>query len=315
MHVVDKFKDVRVLCVGDVILDRFTHGHVMQISPESPVPVFSPNSHQVFPGGSANVARNIASLGGRVCIIGVIGEDDAGIELDELLARIPNIRRVLPIEASRPTTAKTRLIAQGQHVLRTDLEVSKALGATTEKEVIAAIERNLNGCDVVVLSDYAKGVLTPSVLAFTIAKARGLGLPVIVDPKSPDFGRYAGATVVTPNGREVKEAIGFDPTEDDEATVKAAEQIIRTAGIKSVLLTRGHKGMTHVGREGGVVHIPANAREVFDVVGAGDTVVAALSLALGARIPIPEAAPHRQHSGWHRGRKEGHRDGFTHRTH
>lgn len=286
----DKLSHVRVLCVGDVMLDRFVSGQVKRISPESPVPVLSISGTKAFPGGAANVARNIASLGGACTLVSVVGDDAVGRELQTTIDAIAGIRCAFTHTADRPTSEKIRFVAHGQHMLRADAEVSAPIDAAAQSAVIANIEKLLPDHDVVVLSDYAKGLLTDTVIAATIRAAKAKGLPVVVDPKSIDLKRYAGATVITPNGKEVQDATGIDPTEDNALAEQAGALILRQAGVESVLLTRAHRGMTLVGPQGPAVHIQASAREVFDVVGAGDTVIATLALALGARMPLAEAA-------------------------
>ena len=289
MTATDKFESVRVLCIGDVMLDRFVHGHVKRISPESPVPVLSIEGTQNFPGGAANVARNIASLGGRCTLAGVVGEDPAGRELRVALSAIEGLVCELQVSPQRPTSEKIRFVAQGQQMLRADAEVTGPVEGATAQELIASIERLAPAHDVMVLSDYAKGLLTDAVIRACIDIARRQGVPVVVDPKSVDLHRYAGATVVTPNSKEALEATGIDPA-DDASAERACESILREAGVEAVLLTRAHRGMTLVRAGGPVMHIESSAREVFDVAGAGDTVIATLSLALGAGIDLAEAA-------------------------
>ena len=287
---IDKLSRVRVLCIGDVMLDRFISGQVKRISPESPVPVLSVSATNSFPGGAANVARNVASLGGSCTLVSVVGEDAVARELERALQAVSGIGCEFSISRDRPTSEKIRFVASGQHMLRTDAEVTAPIDAPTRDAIIAAIERLAPLHDVMVLSDYAKGLLTDEVVGAAMAAAREHGLPVVVDPKSVHLERYAGATVITPNSKEVLDATGIDPTDDDSRAQQAGSAILRVAGVAAVLLTRAHRGMTLVGREIPTVHVAASAREVFDVVGAGDTVIATLSLALGARIALADAA-------------------------
>ncbi len=290
MSVTDKLSDVRVLCVGDVMLDRFVSGQVKRISPESPVPVLSISGSKSFPGGAANVARNIASLGGRCTLVSVVGQDGVGRELQDTMGNIDGVECVFCVTGDRPTSEKTRFVAQGQHMLRTDAELTTPISRATARELMDAISRLAPQHDVVVLSDYAKGVLTDDVIRSSIATARDLHIPVVVDPKSIDLRRYSGATVLTPNSKEVLDTTGIDPTEDDALAESAGSSILETAGVDAVLLTRAQRGMTLVGGGRPSVHIEASAREVFDVVGAGDTVIATLALALGAELDLAEAA-------------------------
>ncbi len=290
MMVTDKLSGVRVLCIGDVMLDRFVSGHVKRISPESPVPVLSISGSQSFPGGAANVARNVASLGGSCTLVSVVGADAVARELQTSLQSIAGIRCDFTVSPDRPTTEKIRFVAQGQHMLRTDAEVTAAIGTETAAELLAVVGRLAAEHDVLVLSDYAKGLLTDTVVRGAIDIAQARGLPVVVDPKSVELRRYAGATVITPNSKEVLDATGIDPTEDDALAERAGTVILADARVAAVLVTRAHRGMTLVAGGMPTVHIEASAREVFDVVGAGDTVIATLSLALGAQLELPAAS-------------------------
>jgi D-beta-D-heptose 7-phosphate kinase / D-beta-D-heptose 1-phosphate adenosyltransferase len=290
MTVTDKLSRVRVLCVGDVMLDRFISGQVKRISPESPVPVLSISGTQSFPGGAANVARNIASLGGLCTLVSVVGQDAVARELHETLKLIDGIQCEFCVSSDRPTSEKIRFVAQGQQMLRADAEVTTPIDRATVKLLIESIERLASEHDVMVLSDYAKGLLTDEVVRASIEIARRQRLPIVVDPKSVDLERYSGATVITPNSKEVMDATGIDPTDDDARAEEAGVSILRSAGVGAVLLTRAHRGMTLVGATTETLHIEASAREVFDVVGAGDTVIATLSLALGAKLDLAEAA-------------------------
>ena len=289
MNLPSQFSRVGVLCVGDVMLDRFVGGAVHRISPESPVPVLSMADTKVLAGGAANVARNIAALGGRCTLVGVVGVDAAAEDLIAALGEPAAITQRLLSVADRPTTEKTRFVAQGQHMLRADREVTAPVDVATETALLALIEAEMPGHQVLVLSDYAKGVLTDRVVTGAIRLAERTGVPVVVDPKSPDVMRYRGARVITPNLRELRQASGIDP-EDDAQTIAAATQLLDNAGIGAVLVTRADKGMTLVDRHLAALHIPARARQVADVVGAGDTVVATLALAIGAGGSLAEAA-------------------------
>ena len=289
MSLPNQFSRVAVLCVGDVMLDRFVGGTVRRISPESPVPVLSMADSQSLAGGAANVARNIAALGGRSTLVGVVGDDAPADELRSVLADPPGISpRLLPVRG-RPTTEKTRFVAQGQHMLRADREVSTPVDAATEDALLAVLAADLASHQVLVLSDYAKGVLTDRVIAEAIRLAGAAGVPVVVDPKSPAITRYDGALVVTPNLHELWQATGIEPV-DDAMTAAAATAVLAATTIGSVLVTRADRGMTLVGRASPPLHIPARARQVADVVGAGDTVVATLALAIGAGGGLDEAA-------------------------
>jgi D-beta-D-heptose 7-phosphate kinase/D-beta-D-heptose 1-phosphate adenosyltransferase len=286
----DQLSNVRVLCIGDVMLDRFVSGHVKRISPESPVPVLSVVGTATIPGGAANVARNIASLGGLCTLVSVVGDDAVARELQDALTGISGITCEFTVTSGRPTSEKIRFVANGQHMLRTDAEVTTSIDAASARRVLDSIARLAAHHDVMVLSDYAKGLLTDDVIKAAIAVAANHGLPVVVDPKSIALDRYAGATVITPNGKEVQDATGIDPTEDDARAEQAGAAILGKSGVESVLLTRAHRGMTLIGADRQPLHIEASAREVFDVVGAGDTVIATLALALGAHMELEQAA-------------------------
>lgn len=290
MVITDKLSNVRVLCVGDVMLDRFVSGQVKRISPESPVPVLSVSGSKSFPGGAANVARNIASLGGTCTLVSVVGQDTVGRELRETIDRVSGVRCEFAVSPDRPTSEKTRFVAHGQHMLRADAEVSAAIAEPTAKAIIELIGELAATHDVMVLSDYAKGLLTDEVIRASIEIAKANQLPIVVDPKSANLKRYAGATVITPNSKEAQDAVGIDPTEDDAQAEKAGFSIWQNANVEAVLITRAHRGMTLFSPGRPAEHIQASAREVFDVVGAGDTVIATLSLALGAKLELSEAA-------------------------
>ena len=286
----ESLRGVRVLCVGDVMLDRFVYGHVKRISPESPVPILSVSDAAVSPGGAANVARNVSALGGLCTLVSVLGEDAPAHELKAALAGIEGIRCEFVTQRDRSTIEKVRFVAQGQQILRSDYEVDAPFDSQTVQTLLATTANLARNHDVMVLSDYAKGLLTDNVVSRCIEIARDNHIPVIVDPKSANLQRYAGATVLTPNSKEVRDATGIDPTEDDALAERAGTLILSGCAVKSILITRGHRGMTLLSMSDPALHIAASAREVFDVVGAGDTVVATLALALGAKLTLADAA-------------------------
>jgi D-beta-D-heptose 7-phosphate kinase/D-beta-D-heptose 1-phosphate adenosyltransferase len=283
------FHAARVLVLGDVMLDRFVYGSVERISPEAPIPVLSVERMLDMPGGAANVARNVAALGARTMLLGVTGEDAAGEALRAQLAASPTIEARLVTDPSRPSSLKTRYVADGQQVMRADRESRAALGPDVERRLLASLRACVDEVQVVVLSDYGKGVLSDSVTRAAIELARAAGKTIVVDPKSRDFARYRGATVLTPNRLELQQACGQDCVTDDEITTQARRLLDQ--GICEVLVvTRGKDGMSVIGRDAPAVHLPTAARQVFDVSGAGDTVVAALALALAAGGAVAEAA-------------------------
>jgi len=289
MSVIEKFDSAKILCLGDVMLDRFVSGVVKRISPESPIPILSEEKIDVFAGGAANVARNISSLGGRCTIVGVVGNDKAADTIRELLETDDRILPRLVVAKERPTSEKTRFVTNGQHLLRVDSEVSVDIDEGTENEIFNVIDGFMGNHDVLILSDYAKGVLTKGVLTRIISLARARNVPVIVDPKSKDFSRYSGSTLLTPNSTETRVATGIDPL-DDESAIIAGREILKSLDLEHVLITRAEKGMTLVGQTDPVVHISAAAREVSDVVGAGDTVIATLSLVMACGGSVELAA-------------------------
>ena len=286
---VRRFPDARVLVLGDVMLDRYVSGSASRLSPEAPIPVLRPSSTRATLGGAANVALNVATLGGRVALVGVIGDDAAGSELGRQLATLPGMVPHLVVAPGRPTTAKTRFLVGVHQLMRLDEEITAAIDAATARALLERFAGALETADVVVLSDYAKGVLTDDVLRAAIAQSAAMGRTVIADPKRLDFAAYRGATVLTPNEHEVSRATCIDAADDREAA-RAGEQALAATGGEAVLVTRSAKGLTLVRRGQPALHLPTRAREVADVSGAGDTLVAALAVALGAGASLPEAA-------------------------
>jgi D-beta-D-heptose 7-phosphate kinase/D-beta-D-heptose 1-phosphate adenosyltransferase len=286
---VESFGRARVLCVGDVMLDRYVYGEVERISPEAPIPVFRIERETAMVGGAGNVARNVAALGAWTRLVGVAGDDAAGTELRALLASEPGVAPAILIEEDRPTTIKTRYVAARQQMLRADRESDAPISDRIRTAMVNFVRQELPDCGVMVLSDYGKGVLSSEALRGVIATARTYARPVVVDPKGRDFARYRGASLVTPNKRELAEATGM-PTDSDAAVVAAARRVIDTCGIENVLVTRGDQGVTLVLGRGESIHIPAKPRAVFDVSGAGDTVAAVMAVACAAGVTWPEAA-------------------------
>ena len=282
------FSHATILCLGDVMLDRFAYCDTERISPEAPVPVLLLRRTQSMLGGAGNVARNIAALGGTAVLVGLVGQDASGAEARTLLAASPGIvDRHVP-SANRPTTCKTRYLAGNQQLMRVDEEHTHAPTPDEERALIEAAEQAMAEVDAVILSDYGKGVLAPAMLQTAIAGARRRGVPVYADPKGEDFGRYRGVFCITPNQRELALAARL-PTATDAEIVAAAARILQESGIGAVLATRSEKGMALIERSGAVQFEAARAREVFDVSGAGDTVVAVLALAGAAGYPLAQA--------------------------
>jgi D-beta-D-heptose 7-phosphate kinase/D-beta-D-heptose 1-phosphate adenosyltransferase len=287
--IVRHFPQARVLVVGDVILDRYVAGAVSRLSPEAPIPVLRPANRRATLGGSANVALNVATLGGHAILVGVVGADESGAEIARLLALSPDTESALVVAKDRPTTAKTRFMAGSHQLLRLDEEMAGPLDPETAAAVLAQIEAALLRTDIVVLSDYAKGVLCDGVLEQALAMAAKAGRTVIADPKRADFRAYRGATILTPNEHEVRAATRIGAEHDADADRAGRDALAATEG-EAVLVTRSAKGLTLVRRDMEAMHLPTRAREVADVSGAGDTLVAALAVALGAGASLPDAA-------------------------
>jgi len=287
--IVRHFQNARILVIGDIILDRYVIGGVQRLSPEAPIPVLRPTSTRATLGGAANVALNIATLGGNATLIGVIGDDDAGRAVTDLLDETPGIAHNLITVRSRPTTAKTRFMAGAHQLLRLDEETNAPVDDHTAQRLLGAIEAALRTNDIVILSDYAKGVLTDHVLRESLALTTAAGRLVIADPKRTDFSAYRGVSVLTPNEHEVRAGTHIDAEHDAEAD-RAGRAALEATGGAAVLVTRSAKGLTLVRRDCPALHLPTRAREVADVSGAGDTLVAALAVALGAGAELPDAA-------------------------
>ncbi len=282
------FSNATILCLGDVMLDRFAYCDTERISPEAPVPVLLLKRTQSMLGGAGNVARNIAALGGKAVVMGLLGHDPAGAEVRALIGQTPGLVDRHVASARRPTVCKTRYIAGHQQLLRIDQEETHDLDPEEAAALIAAAERAIPEADAVVLSDYGKSALGANVLGAVIARARALGIPVYVDPKSDDFARYRGATCVTPNLKELSLAARM-PVASDAEIIAAATKVMADCGAEAILATRSDKGMVLV-ETSGMIHLEAaRAREVYDVSGAGDTVIAVLALACASGYRLPQA--------------------------
>lgn len=289
LKLLDGYHAARVLVLGDVMLDRYVYGVIERISPEAPIPVISIERTADMPGGAGNVVRNLAALGAHASLIGVVGEDAWADTLRAQLAQVPNVEERLITDRLRPTTVKTRYVADGQQVLRADRESREPLSHDVEQRLLAEYCGALSQTDIVVLSDYAKGVLTESVVSAAVSAARAAGKLVIVDPKSKSFAKYRGATVLTPNRIELQIACGFK-CETDEEVLLGASHSLRDGICDVMVVTRGKDGISVVKASGAATHLRTTARGVFDVSGAGDTVVAAMSLGLAAGGDIVDAA-------------------------
>ena len=286
--VLDAFGGRHVLVVGDVMLDEYLSGRVRRVSPEAPVPVVELEARTDTAGGAGNAAANITGLGGRAQLGAVIGRDANGRRLRDALSRAGVEHAGAVADGARPTTTKTRVVAGQQQIARVDVEDTTPIGGEAADRLLAWFERACPGAHAVLLCDYRKGVLTPGLCQGMIARARSLGVPIVVDPKGSDFGKYRGASVITPNVTEVQAATQHvRPEPADE--LGCARVLVSELGGVAVLLTRGSSGMTLFPPQGEPVSVLADTRRVFDVTGAGDTVVAVLALALGAGSSLETA--------------------------
>ena len=286
---VEQLKNARVLTIGDIMLDRYIKGTVDRISPEAPIPILHITNEKIMLGGSGNVAANISALGASGAIVSVLGDDGAGVEVARLVRNLATIDFLSATIPGRPTTIKSRFVAGTQQMMRADIEDTSPLDKSSENEIISHVKNNIKKFGAIVLSDYGKGVLSESVLGHVIKMAAKAGVPVIADPKGRDFSRYRGVDIITPNKKELAEATGMAVDSDDEI-IKAARSIIKSAGVGSVLATRSEKGMTLVPAKGTPVHLKAESLDVYDVSGAGDTVVAVLALGLATGNTPEQAA-------------------------
>jgi rfaE bifunctional protein kinase chain/domain len=279
----------RVLVFGDVMLDEFIWGRVARISPEAPVPVVQVTGESFHLGGAGNVAANVRSLGGAPILAGVVGDDEAGRRVGEVLQGNGIASRLAVSGGGRPTTVKTRVIAHNQQVVRADREEAGDISGPTERTLVEALRGEISACEALVISDYQKGAVTASLLRKVLPSARRRRVPVLVDPKLRHFRLYRGVTVVTPNQVEAEQATGVG-IEDETSLLAAGTRILSMLGCRAALVTRGEHGLSLFEKHHKPVHVPTAAREVFDVTGAGDSVIATMALALAAGATLPEAA-------------------------
>jgi D-beta-D-heptose 7-phosphate kinase / D-beta-D-heptose 1-phosphate adenosyltransferase len=284
----DAFKlipEQTIVCVGDLMLDDFVYGEVSRISPEAPAPILAVKRNELTVGGAGNVARNIAALGARCIFLGVVGEDDASRTLMRALSAEPLIEPHLVVDAERPTTRKVRFVSEhhSTHLLRADWELAKAINPNTEKVLIDRTLAALPRAASVVLSDYAKGTLTPRVIREVIDAARKAGIPIIIDPKAADYFVYRGATVIKPNRKELSEAT-HRRADSDADVIAAALELNRLLGTEAVVVSLSDAGLVLVSANGATIHVPAYPVKLRDTSGAGDTVVAALAVLLATKL-------------------------------
>ena len=293
-EIISAFPGVDIVCIGDIMLDRFVYGEVERISPEAPVPVLRWTSERETLGGVGNVAANLRALGARASVIARAGDDFARARLEELLAKL-GAGATFVSTPGVPTTLKTRFVSKHNHLLRMDRENVAPPDGAARAAALAAVERAISsGAKLAIVSDYAKGFLVPSLLADIIALCRQRRVPVFVDPKGVDYSRYAGATLVKPNRRELEIATGrrLDSSAPDfiESVIAAARDLIKSSRIENALVTLSERGMVFVPGDGGEkFYLPTEGREVYDVSGAGDTTIASLAATFAAGAPIADA--------------------------
>ncbi|MDX6768580.1 MAG: D-glycero-beta-D-manno-heptose-7-phosphate kinase [Elusimicrobiota bacterium] len=290
LRTIARFPGRRVLVVGDLMLDRYIRGSCSRISPEAPVPVVRVSAENHIPGGAGNVVSNLAALGAAVSVVGVVGDDGAGRRLLEHFRTHGAEVEGVCADPERSTTEKSRVVAERQQVVRFDRETTAPLSHATEARLLAAVDEGISRAQALILSDYGKGVIGPRLLARAIARAKRKGIPVTVDPKPEHFRRYRGVTTVTPNTAEAWACMHRPVRPGQDALVSLGKDILKLLKSKSALITRGPDGMSLFEAGGKVTHIPTVAREVFDVSGAGDTVISTFTLALAAGASLKTAA-------------------------
>jgi len=286
---ISSLKDARVLVIGDLILDRYLYGSVDRLSPEAPVPVLDFQEEKLILGGATNVAHNIATLGGKASVCGLTGNDEYAEVFKETLAKSSIDTKGLVADKSRPTTVKTRVIGDRQQLVRVDREKRHEIGNEELSLIKEFLTNNISDFQAIVISDYGKGVINVELLNFLREIASKAKIPVVVDPKDTHFSNYKGFTVVTPNLTEASLGAGFK-IKDEETLQKAGNSLLSLLECTSILITRGSDGMSLFRKNNDVLHIPTRARGVFDVSGAGDTVVATIALSLACGLTTDESA-------------------------
>lgn len=285
----DQFSGKRIVVIGDVILDEYIIGDVSRISPEAPVPVVEIKKRIYQPGGAANTAANVAALGGDVRLCGLVGNDLHATVFQEEIKKHNILGDGIIVDETRPTTTKTRVIAHDQQITRADDEKTHALSPELEQKVLAWLEQELPNTAVCILSDYLKGVLSDTLTPAIITIAGEHNIPVVIDPKGKDFSKYIGATLIKPNKFELEQATNRKIETDDEL-IEAGNELLAMLNGTSLLVTRGSKGMSLFYNQNTPVHIPANTRTVYDVTGAGDTVISVIALSTACGASLEEAA-------------------------
>jgi rfaE bifunctional protein kinase chain/domain len=295
-QLLEDFRGKRIAVVGDLMLDRYFWGSVARVSPEAPVPVVEIESESMRLGGAANVANNVKSLGADPILIGVIGNDNTGTLLRDLIVENAFTSIGLIVADDRPTTVKTRVIAHGQHVVRFDRETKNEISNALQRKIFDVVWQNLHSLDAIIIEDYNKGVVVKSLIKELVDMAEKDKKIITADPKFDNFFEYRGATVFKPNSKELEAAMGVKLV-DDVAVEEAGKTLMRRVKAKNILLTRGEKGMTLFEETGTITHIPAKTRKVADVSGAGDTVISTITVALASGATVREATSLANYAG------------------
>ena len=286
---IDNFGKSMILVIGDIMLDRFIWGNVSRISPEAPVPVVEVERETIMLGGAANVVNNLVSLGGNVMMCGIVGDDSTGEQIISKLNELDVDTTGIAIEHDRPTSVKTRIIAHAQQVVRYDRETRDSLNPETTKSILDFIHDQRDKLAAIIVSDYGKGVVTRELMEGVKGLMSARDLPLAVDPNVKNFPLYEGVTIITPNHSEAQEVAGIDIV-DEESLRRVGEKLLQSFRCRALLITRGKDGMTLFEEEGRVTHIKSIARKVYDVTGAGDTVIATLTLGIAGGLDMKSAA-------------------------
>lgn len=286
---IDRFADTRILVMGDVIMDEFIWGDVSRISPEAPVPVVNVRQETKMLGGAANVINNLCALGCKPVLCGVIGDDATGREITRILENLKLSAEGLVIDSDRTTSIKTRVVAHDQQVVRFDREIRSDIGSECVERLLDAVRKDMGSLDAIIIADYGKGVISAELMKELSALTRDTDIIVAVDPKTDNFSYYKGIDVLTPNHHEAGACCHMEII-DEDSLIQAGNQILQDLHCRAALITRGKDGMTLFEESGEVSHIPTVARKVYDVTGAGDTVIAALVLGMASGLDLKNAA-------------------------
>ncbi len=288
-QIIDKFKDLKILVIGDLMLDQYIHGQVSRISPEAPIPVLEMKKIYYTPGGAANAALNVRTLGGKVFAVGVIGPEHRG----QMLKKALEERGISPegavVDPDRKTTLKERIVAKNQQIVRIDLEDRAPIGSVIEGEIIDFVKNKIKEVDAIIISDYAKGVITPNLSMNIISLARENNTLCHIDPKGKDYSKYRGCSIITPNEKELSESLNVIINKESQF-LEAGKMLLSHVSSENVIVTRHSKGMVSFDKEGNYHYFPAvNRGQVVDVSGAGDTGIAAVTMALAAGAELEQA--------------------------